>query len=71
MADLSLKQRVAVLESEVARLKIKIGVAMANNVPWWQKITGAFANDPAFDEAMRLGREYRESLGPKARKRCK
>jgi hypothetical protein len=27
---------------------------------------GAFDNDPDFEEAMRLGREYRESLRPKA-----
>ena len=33
-----------------------------------EKIEGIFANDPAFEEAMRLGREYRESLRPKSRK---
>ena len=37
-------------------------------VPWWKQIRGSFANDPAFLEAMRLGRQYRESLRPKARK---
>ena len=37
--------------------------------PWWEEISGSFANDPAFDEAMRLGREWRESFRPKTRKR--
>jgi len=27
----------------------------------WQAIVGTFANDPLYDEAMRLGREWRES----------
>lgn len=28
---------------------------------WWREIAGTFANNPDFEEAMRLGREYRES----------
>lgn len=27
----------------------------------WQAIVGTFANDPLYEEAMRLGREWRES----------
>ncbi len=27
----------------------------------WQAIVGTFADDPAYDEAMRLGRQWRES----------
>lgn len=29
----------------------------------WQAIVGTFAEDPLYDEAMRLGREWRESEG--------
>jgi hypothetical protein len=29
-------------------------------------ILESFANDPAYDEAMQLGRQYRESLRPQA-----
>ncbi|WP_286393209.1 hypothetical protein [Pseudanabaena mucicola] len=29
--------------------------------PWWEEIIGVFANDPAFDEAIAIGREYRKS----------
>jgi hypothetical protein len=56
-----LEDRVALLEAEVARLKSKIG-NQSPSQPWWEKITGAFADNPAYDEAMRLGQEYRESL---------
>jgi hypothetical protein len=52
-----LEDRVALLEAEVARLRSKI----ENQQPWWEKIAGTFADNPAYDEAMRLGREYRES----------
>jgi hypothetical protein len=65
MNTMKLKDRVAFLEAEVARLKERIE---GNSKSWTDEIAGAFANDPAFEEAMRLGREYRESLRPKLRK---
>jgi hypothetical protein len=32
-----------------------------NELPWWEQRMGVFADDPIYDEAMRLGREYRQS----------
>ena len=58
-----LEQRVALLEAEVARLKNKVENDSSSR-PWWEKIAGTFADNPAYDEAMQLGREYRESLRP-------
>jgi hypothetical protein len=56
-----LEERIAILEVELARLKNKVeGNSLSE--PWWQKITGKFADNPAYDETMKLGREYRESL---------
>jgi hypothetical protein len=71
MAKNNLAERVTALEAEVARLKAKVEGTGGKAVPWWEKIAGAFANDPMFEEAMRLGREYRESLRPKPRQRRK
>ena len=59
---LSLEERVALLEEEVARLKALSKSPDVVEPRWWEKIAGTFADDPAYDEAMRLGREYRESL---------
>ncbi len=62
----ALERRVAALEEELAVIRRKIeseGAAM----PWWQRISGTFAHDPVYEEAMKLGRKYRESLRPKRR----
>jgi hypothetical protein len=71
MAKIKLEERVAALEAEVARLRAKLEGATNSSQPWWKQIMGTFANDPLFEEAMRLGREYRESQRPKARSRRK
>lgn len=68
MAAAQLELRVAALETEVARLKQLLGESIESKKHWGDEISGAFANDPAFEEAMRLGREYRESLRPKPRR---
>jgi hypothetical protein len=57
-----LEERLALLENEVARLKSKVE-SNSSPAPWWEKITGTFADNSAYDEAMKLGREYRNSSG--------
>ncbi len=69
MAVLEIELRVAALEAEVSRLKQRLVTVTQPAKPWWQEIYGTFANDPMYEEAMRLGREYRESLRPKPAKR--
>ena len=69
MATANLEERVAALESEVARLKAALRQRGTSRTRWWEQIAGTFADDPAHEEAMKLGREYRESLRPKSRKR--
>ena len=63
-STLQLEQRVAALEAEVIRLKSKIE-AMQTTTPWWEQIAGTFQNDLMYEEAMRLGRHYRQSLRPR------
>jgi hypothetical protein len=58
-----LEERVAHLETEVARLKNKVERDLSSKA-WWEQIAGTFADNSAYDEAMRLGREYRDSLRP-------
>lgn len=61
MTNSEIEKRLENLEAEVALLKNKAEKKEEAKKPWWEEIAGTFANDPAFDEAMRLGREYRES----------
>ena len=60
-----LDARVAALEAEVARLKQRLQAPAETKRHWVDRVYGAFANDPDFLEAMRLGGKYRESLRPK------
>ncbi len=61
MTNTELENRIVALEAEVALLKSKADKKEGNKERWYEKIAGKFADDPIYDEAMRLGREYRES----------
>lgn len=52
--------RVATLEKELALLR-QIQVPKQDKEPSWLKIVGSFENDPTFDEAVRLGQEWRRT----------
>jgi hypothetical protein len=64
MSNAEIEARLILLETEVARLKAQ--QPKSAEIPWWEGILGSFANDSAYDEAMALGRQYRESLRPPA-----
>ena len=62
-----LEERMTVLEAKMEQLQKGKEQAKDQDelVPWWEQIRGQFKDDPHYLEAMRLGREYRESLRPK------
>ncbi len=64
MSQSRIEDRVAALEREVERLKAELPEKPLQTLPWWKKVAGTFAESEGFEEAMRLGREYRESLRP-------
>jgi hypothetical protein len=68
MSKVDLEARIAALEAEVGRLRAIVEQAPGVEEPAWKKIVGLFEDDPLFEEAMRLGREYRESTRPRTRK---
>ena len=62
----SLEYRVAVVEKELAQLKQQMDMDKPLLSPHpWDKVFGSFANSDGFEEAVRLGREYRLSLRAK------
>ncbi|MGH9800204.1 MAG: hypothetical protein ACRD82_07550 [Blastocatellia bacterium] len=69
MATVQIELRLAALEAEVTLLRQRLEEPAEPKKHWVGNVYGAFADDPDFLEAMRLGREYRESLRPKPAKR--
>lgn len=63
MSTTNLEERVARLEAAVSQMK-KNQEVVPEGVSWTDYVFGAFADDPTFEEAMRLGREYREAQRP-------
>jgi hypothetical protein len=62
MTNTELENRLSAVETELALLKSKIEQKNGTSeMPWWKQRMGVFADDPMYDEAMRLGREYREA----------
>ncbi|MBD2500385.1 hypothetical protein [Anabaena azotica] len=56
-----LEARVATLEVELAQMKQLLSGVIQEKTPWWLKVVGSFENDSTFDEAIRLGKEWRKS----------
>ncbi|HUY33770.1 MAG TPA: hypothetical protein VMV69_13550 [Pirellulales bacterium] len=64
-AELTVEQRLADLEREVAELKRQLATTLPNNkANWIERITGTFKDDPDFAEIVRLGAEIRRADRP-------
>ncbi len=66
MQATTLELRVSALEAEITRVKEQLARTAPAQGDWLDEIFGVLDHDPIYEEAMRLGREYRESLRPKA-----
>jgi hypothetical protein len=73
MTQTEMEERSLALEAEVQQLKAQQPRPSKADPKWVLAHTGRFANDPGFEEVVRLGRQYRASLdrshGPKSRGR--
>ena len=63
MAVEKIEKRMAQLEQEVAALRKKLD-DLAGSGPWWERIAGSFRNDRIYQQAMRLGKQYRREQKP-------
>jgi len=61
--DARFSKQLGELRDQLAKVEQSQGEAPAS-VPgaWWSRLVGVYRSDPAFDEAVRLSREYRTSL---------
>jgi hypothetical protein len=70
MTQTEIEERLLALEAEIRLLKSQAQSKPNKADPKWVLAhAGRFADDPGFDEVVRLGREYRESLRPKPKKK--
>ena len=61
----TVEERLTAVETELERLKRCLEPEpIPSKIPWWEQRFGAFAESDEYEEAERLGRQYRESLRP-------
>jgi len=56
--DQALEKRIDAVEKKVSELSDKLETVLQKKD--WRSTVGAFRDDPYYEEASRLGREYRE-----------
>lgn len=62
MAAETLERRLEAVENEIAEIKRRLeGEKPRTGTAGWEKIVGTFADSEGFEEATRLGREWREA----------
>jgi hypothetical protein len=62
----TLEDRLTAVEQGLADVKHLLGANKCQSpAAWWETMFGSFADSEGFEEAVRLGRDYRESLRPK------
>jgi len=61
MTVIELEKRVLSLEETLETLRQKVEKTEVAR-PWWEQVRGTFKDDPIYDEAMRLGRVWRDSM---------
>ncbi|MCU0550848.1 MAG: hypothetical protein MUC48_15990 [Leptolyngbya sp. Prado105] len=57
--ETAIEQRLAILEQEVANLK-----KQSHSTNWIENLTGSISDEEAFLEALKYGREFRDSDKP-------
>ena len=63
MSELSVEERLAQLEREMTRLKLKVKSFQPKR-NWITAITGTAKDDPVYEEIIRLGKEIRDAEQP-------
>ena len=61
LSQQQLEEKVISLEKEINQVKKILSINVKKSVPWWEEIAGTFADNLAFEEAVKLGNQYRQS----------
>ena len=63
MSSGSVEDRIILLEQKVRQLESNARTD-TSVLPWWERIAGAFKDDPVYAAAMKLGAEIRKADQP-------
>jgi hypothetical protein len=63
MTSEQIEQRLAALEKAVSELQAQMR-ARGPAISWLERITGSFKDEPAFEDVLRYGREFRQADRP-------
>lgn len=66
MTVIELERRLTAVEQEIAQLRAQLSAREPHGDNWLEAVAGTFAHDPIFDEAMRLGRQWRRGENRKS-----
>lgn len=61
LSQQQLEEKVIFLEQQMDEVKKILSINTKKSVPWWEKIADTFGDNVAFEEAMELGKQYRQS----------
>lgn len=64
MAKQKTEERLALLEREVAELKLRLNQLSAPKANWIEKVCGSMKDYPEFDEVVKYGAEIRRADRP-------
>lgn len=70
MATGTLEQRVEELENKLQQVQDQLAIKPIANTRGWRWFVGIDANNPHFEEAVRLGREWRNADRPTEEERA-
>lgn len=70
-ATRNVEKRLQALEAEIVELKRRLEAPRQSTGSWLDQWWGAFANDPAFEEASRLGAAWRKRENAKSLKKSR
>lgn len=62
MSQKNLEKRVEMLEQEITIIRETFEKLKETKLPWWERNAGIFQNNELFDQAIKEGKAYRDSI---------
>ena len=64
MSDEQIERRLAAIEATLAEIQRRLAEPPPIKPNWLERITGSMQDEPAFEDVLKYGRQFRESDRP-------